>query len=217
MDVEARSGAIDTAIEETNTLQDNLINKIKKLAKDTSIDTNIIPIESLTEEVINQLSIDDMEIIEDIPLITIKATIANETRRKLTKLARTNETTLTDIIERSVENYDIEQTSANFETITFRSKTLPNCRYNVILNFRKICDLIGDSPEISDKQALEFIVKALPTVNETRARKQYLKTLQEYSIRVNGTRTVFVLNLVNFRHEIDRLMTKIHGFKVGFE
>ena len=74
MDVVARSGDIETAIEETNTLEANLINKIKKLAKDTSIDTTSVPLEALTEEIVNKLTLDDMEVLEDIPLITIKVT-----------------------------------------------------------------------------------------------------------------------------------------------
>ena len=65
-------------------------------------------------------------------------------------------------------------------------------------------------------EALKVIVIALPDVNEKRARQEYLKTLQNYSMRVNGAKQVEILNLVGFTHEIDQIMTKYHGFKVGF-
>ena len=204
----------EEAIKDTETLEIKALAKLRSIVDTTPVAT--VNIDSLHNDVLNQLSLEEMEIIDQMPAYTVQATLSNDIVRKARTLSKATDTTLNDIIESSIDEYNYNKTQASFNNLTFRSKTLPKCRYNVIMNFRRIADMLKDKPNVESFEALKVIVIALPDVNEKRARQEYLKTLQNYSMRVNGAKQVEILNLVGFSHEIDQIMSKYHGFKVGF-
>lgn len=207
---------IESATNDSLVIETKLVEKLKKISNIEDTDTIPIPIATMTDNILNQLTLQEMELLNTIPAITIETVLTNESIKSIKAHAKKKDTTLENIIELAILDYDLSQRQKSFNSILFRNKPLKEQRIQVLMNFRKIIDLIENKPEITKSDLEVIIVKALPKISDQRSRVGYLLTLQNYSINVNGLKSSQILNLQGFREEIDELLSKYHGFKVGF-
>lgn len=207
---------IESATNDSLVIETKLVEKLKKISNIEDTDTIPIPIATMTDNTLNQLTIEEMELLNTIPTITITTALTNESIKSLKTHAKKKDTTLENVLELAILDYDLSQRQKSFNSILFRNKPLKEQRIQVLMNFRKIIDLIENKPEITKSDLEVIIVKALPMISDQRSRVGYLLTLQNYSINVNGLKSSQILNLQGFREEIDELLSKYHGFKVGF-
>ena len=207
---------IESATNDSIVIENKLVEKLKKISNIEDTDTIPIPVATLTDNTLNQLTLQEMELLNTIPAITIATVLTNESIKSLKTYAKKKDTTLENVIELAILDYDLSQRQKSFNSILFRNKPLKEQRIQVLMNFRKIIDLIENRPEITKSDLEVIIVKALPKISDQRSRVGYLLTLQNYSMNVNALKSSQILNLQGFREEIDELLSKYHGFKVGF-
>ena len=211
-----RDNEIDNATKESEIIERKLFEKISQAyTPTTATNTTTVELEALDNNTLNTLSMEDLDLLNTIPIITVKTELSIDIINSLRTLANATNTTMREQLENSVDNYTIDKRTIEFGNLKFRNKTLKKCRSNVILNIRKIIDKIGDKPQVETVEVEKAIVIAIPDITDKRARTEYLKTFQDYSRYVMGTKQVEFLNLVGFTHEIDSILTELHRFKVG--
>ena len=212
-----REVEIQSATQESDIIEKRLFEKISQAYTPTSaINTATVELEALGSNTLNTLSIEDLELLDTIPIINVKTELSNDIINSLRTLANVTNTTMREQLENAVDNYTIDKKTIEFGNLKFRNKSLKKCRSNVILNIRKIIDKIGNRPQVETIEVEKAIVVAIPDITDKRARTEYLKLFQDYSRYVMGTKQVEFLNLTGFTHEIDGILTELHRFKVGF-